>query len=296
MTETVLGSYQVDLGSLATESRIEHGSDGIAGDLTSAHPVLYPDGSMYNVYIDVRPVSASSHTVQKCAAFFVDNSWTRTVVRDFWRRFTGMSDEEGKQKGRVYKLCGLELAAGKPGHHSETDTTLLASLESQGAWQKSTQRLGRGRGLRTFQQTTHFLPAGFTTCRQLRTTSLCLTHPSCMTSRYYCSTAQALPLEVTSLGTIAVKPECQSFHVEVLQSGTHYSVFVDITNPRNRSHTVVYPYQYVGLGRGRRRLCGLQMGPQRPEHQIPHCSEGREACAHNCSPLQLHDFPLCQRL
>jgi len=54
MTEAVSGTFKVDLNTLGTLERVRYGKDGIKGDLTTAHPVVYPDGSIYNLFLDVR--------------------------------------------------------------------------------------------------------------------------------------------------------------------------------------------------------------------------------------------------
>lgn len=53
MTETVQGTYRVDLSSLATLGRVAYGGDAIRGDLTTAHPQLLPDGSLVNLVSQV---------------------------------------------------------------------------------------------------------------------------------------------------------------------------------------------------------------------------------------------------
>ena len=57
MTETVKGTYRVAIPDLQTISRADLGSS-VPGDLTTAHPAVYPDGSVYNLAIDV---SVCSH-------------------------------------------------------------------------------------------------------------------------------------------------------------------------------------------------------------------------------------------
>lgn len=52
MTEAAPGFFKVDLDSLATLHRVEY-KDGFKGALTSAHPVVYPDGTLYNLVLDV---------------------------------------------------------------------------------------------------------------------------------------------------------------------------------------------------------------------------------------------------
>lgn len=54
MSEPVIATYKVDLDTLATISRVDHGNDGVPGNITTAHPVLDPGGSLYNIYLDVR--------------------------------------------------------------------------------------------------------------------------------------------------------------------------------------------------------------------------------------------------
>ena len=53
MSEPVLATYKVDLNSLETISRVEYGNDGVQADMTTAHPVVDPDGTLYNVYFAV---------------------------------------------------------------------------------------------------------------------------------------------------------------------------------------------------------------------------------------------------
>lgn len=52
MTETLSGTLRVDAGSLHTEGHITY-NDDLKGDITTAHPVIYPDGSIYNLFIVV---------------------------------------------------------------------------------------------------------------------------------------------------------------------------------------------------------------------------------------------------
>jgi len=58
MTEAVSGTFKVDLDSLETLERVRYEKDGIKGDLTTAHPVIYPDGSIYNLFLEVCPSSS----------------------------------------------------------------------------------------------------------------------------------------------------------------------------------------------------------------------------------------------
>ena len=51
MTEVAGGSYKVSPG-LQTIGKIKH-NDDVKGDLTTAHPVVYPNGQMYNLYTNV---------------------------------------------------------------------------------------------------------------------------------------------------------------------------------------------------------------------------------------------------
>ncbi len=53
MTEAVSGTYKVDLDTLSTLERVYYRKDGIKGDLTTAHPVIYPDGTIYNLFLEV---------------------------------------------------------------------------------------------------------------------------------------------------------------------------------------------------------------------------------------------------
>ena len=52
MTEAVSGTYKVDVGSLSTKERVAY-NDDLPGDQTTAHPVIYPDGSVYNIFLTV---------------------------------------------------------------------------------------------------------------------------------------------------------------------------------------------------------------------------------------------------
>lgn len=55
MTEAVPGTFKVDVETLNTLRRFEYSpDDGIGGALTTAHPVIDPDGTVYNIYVDVR--------------------------------------------------------------------------------------------------------------------------------------------------------------------------------------------------------------------------------------------------
>ena len=48
----------MDLDTLATREKVEY-DDGIKGALTTAHPAIYPDGSIYNLFQEVGAVSSS---------------------------------------------------------------------------------------------------------------------------------------------------------------------------------------------------------------------------------------------
>ena len=50
--------FKVDLDTLATREKVEY-DDGIKGALTTAHPAIYPDGSIYNLFQEVRAILSS---------------------------------------------------------------------------------------------------------------------------------------------------------------------------------------------------------------------------------------------
>lgn len=56
MTEATSGTVRVDIDTLGSKGQVKY-NDDISALLTTAHPVVYPDGSMYNLYSDVRPYS-----------------------------------------------------------------------------------------------------------------------------------------------------------------------------------------------------------------------------------------------
>ena len=57
LEEMLLLSVQVDLDTLATREKVEY-DDGIKGALTTAHPAIYPDGSIYNLFQEVGALSS----------------------------------------------------------------------------------------------------------------------------------------------------------------------------------------------------------------------------------------------
>lgn len=54
MTETFKGTYEVALKDLRTIQRAPLGGSTRFGDITTAHPARLPDGSIYNIAVDVR--------------------------------------------------------------------------------------------------------------------------------------------------------------------------------------------------------------------------------------------------
>ncbi|KAK9795606.1 hypothetical protein WJX73_008002 [Symbiochloris irregularis] len=52
MTETIKGQYRVRVDDLHTIERAPFVGDSVPGDLTSAHPAVCPDGSVYNLAVD----------------------------------------------------------------------------------------------------------------------------------------------------------------------------------------------------------------------------------------------------
>ena len=53
MTEVVTGTARVDVKTLDIIERVKY-NDDISALMTTAHPVIYPDGSIYNLFSNVR--------------------------------------------------------------------------------------------------------------------------------------------------------------------------------------------------------------------------------------------------
>ena len=92
MTEAAPGFFKVDLDSLATLHRVEY-KDGFKGALTSVHPVVYPDGTVYNLVLDVslllskqprlRPLTMANSLL--ASSLFLPPTGHRELV-EFWMK------------------------------------------------------------------------------------------------------------------------------------------------------------------------------------------------------------------
>ncbi|KAI7842354.1 hypothetical protein COHA_003994 [Chlorella ohadii] len=76
MTETVQGTYRVDLSSLQTLGRVQYRGDKIVGDLTTAHPQPMPNGDLVNL---VSTVGVGFHVYRHPAAAFEQRQLIATV-------------------------------------------------------------------------------------------------------------------------------------------------------------------------------------------------------------------------
>ena len=56
MTEIVAGTLRVDINTLDVLDKVTY-RDDISAQLTTAHPVIYPDGSIYNIFSQVRSLA-----------------------------------------------------------------------------------------------------------------------------------------------------------------------------------------------------------------------------------------------
>lgn len=52
MTEATTGTFKVDVDSLETLGPVNY-DDALEGSITTAHPAVFPDGSIYNLFSEV---------------------------------------------------------------------------------------------------------------------------------------------------------------------------------------------------------------------------------------------------
>ena len=69
LAEMCQGVYRVGVEALNTIERAQQGGN-ISGQVTTAHPAIYPDGTVYNLAVDVRlpllPIALSHCACCQC--------------------------------------------------------------------------------------------------------------------------------------------------------------------------------------------------------------------------------------